>query len=261
MYVNSNEMAWIQTMKETETDKSLSNLSLGEKTYIQNCKVCHGKEKKGNRLSGYPSLVNIGEKYDTKALNTIITGGKGRMPGFGQLSENEKSTLISFLNGTEKNELQSSKSKKNLVINTYRPPYKMQGYNKFLDNRGLPAVAPPWGTLNAIDLNTGQFKWKVVLGNEPLLEKEGITGTGSENYGGPVITESGLLFIAATKDAKLRAFDKNTGELIWEGQLPAASFTTPATYMINGKQYIALACGGTKLGTPKGNKIIAFALE
>jgi quinoprotein glucose dehydrogenase len=137
-------------------------------------------------------------------------------------------------------------------------PYKHTGYNKFLDNKGLPGIAPPWGTLTAIDLNTGDFKWQVTLGETPEL---GNAPTGCENYGGPVVTANGLLFIAATKDGKFRAFDKNTGKLLWETTLPAAAFATPAMYEVNGKQYIAVACGGEKLGTKKGNMIVAFCLE
>ena len=131
------------------------------------------------------------------------------------------------------------------------------GYNKFLDKNGHPAITPPWGTLNAIDLNTGDYLWKIPFGNEPNLS---VKGTGTENYGGPVITASGLLFIAATKDGMFRAFDKKTGKLLWETTLPFAAFSTPATYAVNGKQFIVLSCGGTKLGTPKGNMYVAYAL-
>jgi quinoprotein glucose dehydrogenase len=136
-------------------------------------------------------------------------------------------------------------------------PYTSTGYNKFLDSKGHPAITPPWGTLNAIDLNTGKYIWKIPFGNEPNLKDK---NTGTENYGGPVITASGLLLIAATKDGQFRAFDKKTGKLLWETTLPAAAFATPATYQVNGKQYIVLACGGTKLGTKKGNQYVAFAL-
>jgi quinoprotein glucose dehydrogenase len=180
------------------------------------------------------------------------------MPGFGFIKPEEKQALIAFLKNEEKMEVQSKDSQLSKKAGV---AYKMTGYNKFLDNRGLPAIAPPWGTLNAIDLNSGKQLWRIPLGNEPLLMKEGISGTGSENYGGPVITKTGLLFIAATKDAILRAFEAKTGKLVWEHPLPAAAFATPSMYSKNGKQYLVIACGGTKLGTPKGNKYVAFALD
>ena len=129
--------------------------------------------------------------------------------------------------------------------------------NKFLDNKGHPALSPPWGTLNAIDLNTGEYLWKMPYGEyDDLTDKT----TGSESYGGPVVTASGLLFIAGTKDGKFRVFNKKTGQLLWETRLPAAAFATPATYQVGGKQYVVLACGGTKLGAKKGNQYVAFAL-
>jgi quinoprotein glucose dehydrogenase len=253
MYVNANEMAWIIDMKKTEA--KTSNGPLGEQTYTNYCQACHGKDREGNKQSGYPSLVKAVQKYDKKKILDIINNGRGMMPGFAYVKDLEKQALIQFLYNEEKKEMTS-----NYVNTKYVSPYKMQGYTKFLDDRGLPAIAPPWGTLNAIDLNTGALKWKIVLGDEPLLKKEGITGTGSENYGGPIVTAGKLVFIAATKDAKIRAFDKETGKMVWEHDLPAAAFATPATYKLNGKQYVVVACGGTKLGTPKGNKIVAFAL-
>ncbi|HEV7379180.1 MAG TPA: PQQ-binding-like beta-propeller repeat protein, partial [Dyadobacter sp.] len=189
-------------------------------------------------------------------LNTIVSSGKGMMPGFPTISPEEKQALVSFLFGDEKTEgsavaLQSKK---------VRVPYQSTGYNKFLDANGHPAIQPPWGTLNAIDMNTGEYLWKIPLGEEQSLKSKGVHNTGIENYGGPVVTASGLLFIAATKDGKFRAFDKNTGKLLWETTLPAAGFATPSTYQLDGKQFIVIACGGTKLGTAKGNQVVAFAL-
>jgi quinoprotein glucose dehydrogenase len=129
-----------------------------------------------------------------------------------------------------------------------------------LDANGLPCFAPPYGTLTAIDLNSGEHVWRIPLGEDPALKAKGISNSGTENYGGAVVTENGLLFIAATKDAKFRAFDKHTGQLLWETDLPAAGFATPSTYSVQGKQYLVIACGGTKLGTKKGNQYVAFAL-
>jgi quinoprotein glucose dehydrogenase len=136
----------------------------------------------------------------------------------------------------------------------------MTGYNKFLSKEGYPAIKPPWGTLNAIDLNTGEIAWKVPLGTYPELAKNGII-TGSENYGGPVVTAGGLVFIAATKDGKFRAFSKRTGKLLWETDLPAPGFATPAVYEVNGRQFIVIACGGGKLHSHSGDSYVAFALR
>lgn len=261
LYVNANEMAWIQTMKETPTDAALSGLPLGEKTYMNYCVACHGAERKGNTASGYPSLVDIGQRRSKFYVNAMINNGKGMMPGFNFISKEEKQALVQFLFGEEKKEVTStSTANRSGATNQIKLPYQMTGYNKFLDSKGLPAITPPWGTLSAIDLNTGEYLWKIPFGHEPALLEKGIKNTGSENYGGPVVTASGLLFIAASKDGMFRVFDKNNGKLLWETKLPAAGFATPATYEINGKQFVVIACGGTKLGTPKGNKYVAFAL-
>ena len=138
--------------------------------------------------------------------------------------------------------------------------YVFGGYTPFMDNRYYPAVKPPWGTLNAIDLNTGKRKWQVTLGEYAQLRDEGIAPTGTRNYGGPVVTQGGLLIIAATSDEKLRIFDKDNGDLLWEYALPAAGYATPATYQVNGKQYIVIACPGGKLGSKAGDQYLAFAL-
>jgi quinoprotein glucose dehydrogenase len=256
LYVNSNEMAWILTMKDTPKASELSALSPGEKVYATYCTTCHGAERKGNSKSGYPSLLDIGQHRERAFVSNLITSGKGMMPGFPMLSADEKGALISFLFGEEKTEAVSTTAKAKKVY----LPYQSTGYNKFLDNNGLPAISPPWGTLNAIDMNTGEYLWKIPFGEVASLKEQGITNTGTENYGGPVVTASGLLLIAATKDEKFRVYNKNTGTLLWETTLPAAGFATPSTYQVNGKQYVVIACGGTKLGTKKGNKYVAFAL-
>lgn len=257
LYVNSNEMAWILTMKDTPKASDLSSLSPGAKTYTTYCANCHGPERKGNAISGYPSLVDVSSRRDRAYVNQIITTGKGRMPGFTTLTQAEKQAVVSFLFGDEKTEAVAETSASN---KTYLP-YESTGYNKFLDANGLPAIAPPWGTLNAIDLNTGEYLWKIPFGEVEAIKSKNNVVTGTENYGGPVVTASGLLFIAATKDGKFHAFDKKNGKLLWETMLPAAGFATPSTYEVNGKQYVVIACGGAKLGTRKGNKYVAFSLE
>ncbi len=256
LYVNANEMAWILKMVENPKSDMFNHLTLGERGYRTNCISCHGEDRRGNVKSNYPSLINIRKKYSRGELQQIVSNGKGMMPGFTTLSAEEKQAIISFLLEEEKQEVVNATQVSSKTI----LPYRTTGYNKFLDNRGLPAIAPPWGTLTAINLNTGQFKWQIPLGFEPILAKEGIMNTGVENYGGPVVTASGLLFIAATKDGMFRAFDKNTSKLLWETKLPAAAFATPSVYSVGGKQFVVVACGGTKLGTAKGNQYVAFSL-
>lgn len=252
LYVNSNEMPWILTMIDTPDEEALAQLSPGEKVYIRNCSNCHGQDRNGNPKSNYPSLIDVGNRLDRNTIGNLITNGKGMMPGLTLLSAAEKQAVTDYLLGSEKKEVAAAEGTKMPYL-----PFTSTGYNKFLDSKGHPAIAPPWGTLSAIDLNTGRYRWQIPLGEEPGLN---VKGTGTENYGGPVVTANGLLFIAATKDGKLRAFDKRNGKLLWETKLPAAAFATPSVYQVNGKQYLVLACGGTKLGTPKGNQYVAFAL-
>lgn len=257
IYVNANEMAWILRMEPNEP-QATQGLPLGQATYLSYCASCHQADRSGNAQSGYPDLLNVPSRMQRKTLIELVKNGKGMMPGFTQLSEEEHQALADYLFGEEKQEVVE-------VADAGAPasslPYRHTGYDKFLDSNGLPGIAPPWGTLTAIDLNTGEHLWRVPLGDTESLKAEGQPPTGTENYGGPVVTASGLLFIAATKDGKFRAFDKKTGDLLWETTLPAAAFATPAVYEVDGKQYIALACGGEKLGTPKGNQVVAFALE
>jgi quinoprotein glucose dehydrogenase len=139
-------------------------------------------------------------------------------------------------------------------------PYEFVGYERWKSPDGFPAVKPPWGTLSAIDLNTGEYRWRIPLGSHPELETKGGKQTGTEQYGGPIVTAGGLLFIAATQDNRIRAFDKSTGALLWEAPLPAAGYATPSTYRVNGRQFVVIACGGGKLGSPSGDAYVAFAL-
>lgn len=255
IYINANEMAWFLQMEKTKESDSFS--SLGERGYQTNCATCHQKDMSGNPVSGYPSLINVSRRLKKSEAMNIVNNGKGMMIGFSHLSAEEKTAILSYVYGDERTEIISEKIK----LDSLALPYSHKGYQKFLDNNGLPAISPPWGSLHAIDLNTGKYLWSIPFGDTPSLKAKGFPQTGSENYGGPLVTKSELLIIAAAKDGFLRIYNKRNGQLLWEYSLPAASFATPSTYMVNGKQYIALACGGEKLGTPKGNTIMAFALE
>lgn len=259
LYVNANEMPWLFSLSPTTDIGEAKNLTPGHLLYTKNCISCHRSDLKGNPASGFPSLVNIKAKLGRKEITRIITGGKGMMPGFSNLSALQKQSLIDFLYQEEKVEAPSVLSGKG----TPNPegPYKFNGYDKFLDNNGYPAITPPWGTLTAIDMNTGKQVWQKTLGEFKELTAKGIPQTGTENYGGPVVTKGGLLFIAATKDGMFRAYNKKNGALLLETKLPAAGFATPSTYEVNGKQYVVIACGGTKLGTKSGDSYVAFALN
>jgi quinoprotein glucose dehydrogenase len=249
IYINSNEMAWTGALAPNTGENSPRGF------YMSQCSVCHGENMAGSPPA-MPSLVGIGDRITPKQIATNIKNGKGRMPGFPNLSEDQVSALIDFLTSGENKELASSEP----------PPaamkFRFTGYHKFLDPEGYPAIAPPWGTLNAINLNTGEYVWKIPFGEYPELAAKGLKNTGTENYGGPVVTAGGLLFIGATNyDKKFHAFDKSTGELLWETTLPFAGNATPATYEVNGRQFVVIAAGGGK--DPKsrpGGVYVAFAL-
>jgi quinoprotein glucose dehydrogenase len=260
IYVNANEMAWFLRMEKREEILAVNNtntqISAGEQTYRIYCAVCHGIDRKGNAASGTADLSTLLQKHNQQYAIDIISKGKAKMPGFPNLTNEVKQQLIDYLFDIEKKEVVTAN-----LSTEQQDLYQFTGYIKFLDDNGLPAISPPWGTLTAIDLNTGDHIWQTTLGITPGLPDQDTNPTGCENYGGPIITENGLLLIAGTKDGMFRAFNRFTGKLIWETKLPAASFATPAMYSIKGKQYVVLACGGEKLGTLKGNAIVAFGLD
>jgi quinoprotein glucose dehydrogenase len=260
LYVNANEMPWVLTMVDVKEKpiKLETNLQAGERLYRSSCMPCHGPDQKG--AGNYPALIDINKKYTEQQFTALLTGGRRMMPAFSQLSLTEKKAIASFILKNETVQKEKFVAPVRAVNEWDKLPYAATGYNKFLTKEGYPAVAPPWGTLNAINLNTGELVWKDTLGDVPEFKAKGIH-TGTENYGGPVVTAGGLIFIAATKDAKFRAFNKRTGKLLVELDLPAAGFATPAVYEKNGKQYVVIACGGGKLKASSGDSYVAFSLE
>jgi quinoprotein glucose dehydrogenase len=202
-----------------------------------------------------PSLVGIGQRKTRDELVQIMRQGQGRMPGFGgTLESGALNDLATFLI-TGHDVAETAGTNPNFL------KYRNDGYNIFLDPDGYPAISPPWGTLNAIDLNAGTIRWTIPFGEYPELAAKGVRNTGTDNYGGPVVTANGLLFIGATSwDRKLHAYDKMTGRLLWETTLPFAGAATPSTYMVNGRQFLVIACGGGKNGAPSGGTYVAFAL-
>ncbi len=257
LYINSNEMPWILTMVETKS-KDGAKLSDGEQIYAQVCAACHGVNRSGDPARAFPSLENVATKFKQPDIEQLLETGRGMMPSFAFLSAEQKRAVAGYILGdTEHRATLSTQTNSEALIDS---PYTHTGYNRWLDTNGYPAVKPPWGALNAIDLNTGEFVWRTPLGELPELTARGIPPTGAENYGGPVVTAGGLIFIAASKDEMFRAFDQRTGEILWQTKLPAAGYATPATYSVNGRQFIVIACGGGKCGTKSGDAYVAFAL-
>ena len=251
IYINANEMAWTGGLIESKA------ASPGEAIYRSQCSVCHGTDR-GGSPPAFPSLIEINKRLTDAQIIATVQQGKGRMPGFPSLSGTQLETLLQFLKG----ESPAGNPQPTSNAGSEAPQYSFTGYQKFLDPDHYPAIAPPWGTLSAIDLNTGNYLWKIPFGEYPALAANGMKNTGSENYGGPILTASGLLFIGATLyDHKFHAFDSRTGKLLWETQLPYAGRATPATYMVDGKQYIVIATGAVRFDpTPAEGVYVAFSL-
>ena len=260
LYINANEMAWLLTLIETNSGapKKENNLQAGQRLYRQYCMACHGPDRKGS--GNNPSILETNKKYGADSLLTLINNGRRMMPAQKQLDEAEKKVIITFILDI-KTQYQKRFITPPKPVDSFRNlPYTITGYNKFLSPEGFPAIRPPWGSLTAINLNSGEAVWKTPLGEYPELKAKGIPPTGTENYGGSVVTAGGLLFIAAASDGKIRAFNKYNGKLLWEYQLPVPGFATPAMYELNGKQYLVIACGGGKLGKKSGDSYVAFSL-
>ena len=246
LYVNSNEQPWIIRMVSHET----------QSLYGNNCASCHGDNRQGAPPT-FPSLVDIGKRRTREDIIRFVREGGGRMPGFDYLGHNVDEIVDYLLTGRDAGKVDEAAAKADPNWQRYRN----EGYILFRDPDNYPPIKPPWGTLNAIDLNSGEMRWRIPFGEYPELVAHGLKDTGSDNYGGPVVTASGLLFIGATSfDNKFHAFDKATGKLLWEAQLPAAGNATPSVYEIDGREYVVIVCGGGKNEARSGGSIVAFAL-
>ena len=250
-----------QDKKELGSNAAASNAAPppvdphGAAVFKDKCSVCHGEHLEGKEGLG-PTLTGIGSRLNASQVAGVIQGGKGKMPQIRDVAGKDLESLLGFLHvGAEVAPVTPP-------TESEEGPYIFTGYRKFLDPEGYPAFNPPWGTLNAIDLKTGKFLWKINLGEYPALAAQGMKNTGSENYGGPVLTASGVLFIGATVyDRRFHAFDSSNGKLLWETELPFAGMATPSTYMVDGRQYVVIAAsGGRDPKSPVGGDYVAFAL-
>ncbi len=252
LYVNVNEIPWFYHLVPTKGADG-KKLSYGERIYRAQCASCHGIDRLGSPADGFPALHNVKGRLNEEQVRLFMDLGGSRMPSFKYIHSYWKEAIIDFLFDREKVTQERN-------TDEYIPPYVFRGFQRWFDKEGYPAIKPPWGTLNAVDLNTGTIRWKVPLGEYSELTDRGIPPTGTENYGGPIVTAGNLIFIGATADAKFRAFHKETGEILWEHDLPFDGNSTPSTYMMDGKQYVVISAGGAKTMRPKGGVLAAFAL-
>ncbi len=256
LFINGNEMPWLTHMVEIDWSTESTSVARGRRTYRLNCAACHGLDRRGDAQGVFPSLVGVEARHSRETVDGIIANGKGTMPAQPALSAQERRDLVSFLFGdtAEPSSTPAAERPSSDI------PYGFGGYTRLLDKEGYPGVTPPWGTLNAIDLAKGELVWQVPLGEFAALTARGIPPTGTENYGGPVATAGGVVFIGASQDEKFRAFDTRTGRVLWETSLPAGGYATPAVYTVGGRQFVVIAAGGGKMGTKSGDAYVAFAL-
>ena len=239
LILNAQDAAGI--LKITEVPVGFSNYG----TYALNCGSCHGLELEGTETG--PALTGVLDRLGYEKIIELIKEGNGRMPGFAHLDDAERRGILRYMLSPEP------------VVDepSTEVAYALGGYVYLRDHENLPGNTPPWGTLNSIDLKTGDIKWKVPFGN--YLSHPDL-GFGAVNYGGPVVTATGLIFIAATPDKKIRAFDTRDGKVLWEADISAAGFSTPVIYSVNDKQYVVIAAGGGRMGPPSGSEYLAFSL-
>lgn len=255
LYVNANELPLLLKMARLPDEDNQPATDGGRVFAVNGCAMCHGAQREG--IGSFPSLKHLADRMNRDQVEALLRTGRGQMPSFPGLSKEDRKALVGWLLGDR-----TISKATDRALSAHGPGrYVNNGWTQLMDQDGHPGIKPPWGTLNAIDLNKGELLWRVPLGEYEDLKKRGVPPTGTQNLGGCIVTAGGLVVIGAASDERLRVFDKLTGKLLWQYKLPAGGYATPSTYMVNGRQYIVIAAGGGgKVGTPSGDSYIAFAL-
>ncbi|HKU89356.1 MAG TPA: PQQ-binding-like beta-propeller repeat protein [Steroidobacteraceae bacterium] len=250
LYINANEMSWVGSLAPNDVGRSTA-----KSIYLRECAACHGDAGRGSPPQ-FPSVVEWHARMNMDQFRERVRKGGGRMPAFPTLQDEAIQAIAAFLDHGEDRPVGTPDT------SAANQPYRFTGYRRWLDPAGYPAIGMPWGTLNAIDLRSGEYAWRIPFGEFPELAARGMKDTGSENYGGPLVTSGGLLFIGASiHDRKFRAFDKLDGKLLWEAALPFSADATPITYQVDGRQYVAIfASGGKERGGSGGGVLLSYAL-
>jgi quinoprotein glucose dehydrogenase len=276
IYLKSNESPEIDYLQKIDPAVTSSKVSVyddGKKLYNTYCANCHKADRTGDEPIS-PSLVDLNKRMSENEVLNKIREGSGKMPSFASVLKGHEDGIIAYLfDKTDKRLLQNERDLSEIrnnrlsnievkdqkeTIDTSTIYLNVTAYAQLKDSEGRPAIKPPWGTLNAINLNTGEYEWTIPVGNHPELQKKGETITGATGSPGPIVTRGGLVFLGGSRDRKFQAFNKATGKLLWETTLPGFASSTPCTYKSNGKQYIAVSVAGNK-ESPAGY-IMAFAL-
>lgn len=254
LYVSANHLGWFISLYRDEDPPEDPNApkTRGRVVYETYCASCHGPSKMG--MGTAPPLRGLRFRLDATAITKQVLNGKNAMPAFKNIPSADLAALADYL-------LWRDRPLPKVDTKPARPHYDFTGYNRFYDTEGYPANKPPWGTLNCLDLNSGKFLWKVPLGEYAKLAADGLRHTGTDSYGGPIVTAGGLVFCSGTRDNKIRAFDKDNGSELWSAELPLTGSAQPATYEVNGRQYVVIAATGIKLDRTQGDAYVAFALH
>jgi quinoprotein glucose dehydrogenase len=255
LYVSANHVPWMITVAKTKSEDAsgASTNSPGRRVFLATCAMCHGEHRQG--LGHAPPLLNLAARLDARAVNDIVEHGRNTMPAQSLTTEQRADVVQYLLEG------QSAPASSPVAGSSTQLNYTFNGFQRLVDDRGYPGSTPPWGTLNAIDLNSGRIAWRVPLGEHEELTRERIPKTGTYNFGGATVTAGGLVFCAGTMDEKIRAFDKSDGVELWSYKLPFGGYAPPTTYEVRGRQYVVIAAtGGGKLGTTRGDTYVAFSL-